>query len=62
MPGGELLDTFRSKRALAALSASTVAVSAFAIGICLATDRRNSGGRPLPRAAVRVCPEISKVF
>jgi len=33
MPGGELLDTVRSKRALAALGASMVAVSAFAIGI-----------------------------
>jgi len=33
MPGGELLDTVRSKRALAALGASMVAVTAFAIGI-----------------------------
>ena len=31
MPGGELLDTVRSKRALAALGASMVAVSAFAM-------------------------------
>src|SRR5262249_15695814 len=33
MPGGELLDTVRSKRALAALGASMVAVTALAIGI-----------------------------
>jgi len=33
MPGGELLDTVRSKRALAALGASMVAVTALVIGI-----------------------------
>jgi MFS family permease len=33
MPGGELLDAVRSKRALAALGASMVAVTALAIGI-----------------------------
>src|SRR5262249_50122903 len=33
LPGGELLDTVRSKRALAALGASMVAVTALAIGI-----------------------------
>jgi len=33
IPGGELLDRARSKRALAALGASMVAVGAFAIGI-----------------------------
>jgi len=33
MPGGELLDTVRSKRALAALGAIMVAVTALAIGI-----------------------------
>src|SRR5215469_5764918 len=33
MPGGELLDAVRSKRALVALGASIVAVSAFVIGI-----------------------------
>src|ERR1700745_1298360 len=33
MPGGELLDTVRSKRALAALGARMVAFTLFAIGI-----------------------------
>jgi len=33
MPGGELLDAFRSKRALVALGASVVAVTALVIGI-----------------------------
>ena len=62
IPGGELLDAVRSKRALVALGAIMVAVSAFVIGIwpnvslvftarCCTEPLAPSSGRRSPRSA-----------